>query len=47
MTVEEKVEPAAKFKPEVASLNMGSMNFGLYPMLDRLRNLNSNGNVNI
>jgi uncharacterized protein (DUF849 family) len=22
-------------KPEVASLNMGSMNFGLYPMLER------------
>jgi uncharacterized protein (DUF849 family) len=35
MTVEERLAPAAKFKPEVASLNMGSMNFGLYPMLDR------------
>jgi uncharacterized protein (DUF849 family) len=35
MTVDERVRPAATFKPEVASLNMGSMNFGLFPMLDR------------
>ena len=28
MTVEERVRPAAHFKPEVASLNMGTMNFG-------------------
>ena len=35
MTVEERLQPALKFAPEVASLNMGSMNFGLYPMLDR------------
>ena len=35
MTVQERMLPAARFKPEVASLNMGSMNFGLYPMLDR------------
>ncbi|MEM6762994.1 MAG: 3-keto-5-aminohexanoate cleavage protein, partial [Pseudomonadota bacterium] len=35
MTVEERMVPAAHFKPEVASLNMGTMNFGLYPMLDR------------
>ncbi len=35
MTVEERMQPAALFKPELASLNMGSMNFGLYPMLDR------------
>jgi uncharacterized protein (DUF849 family) len=35
MTVEERVRPAAIFKPEVASLNMGTMNFGLYPMLER------------
>ena len=37
MTVEERVKPAAKFKPEVASLNMGSMNFGLFPMLNRFK----------
>ncbi len=35
MAVEERVRPAATYKPEVASLNMGSMNFGLFPMLDR------------
>lgn len=35
MTVEERLRPAAHFAPEVASLNMGSMNFGLYPMLGR------------
>jgi uncharacterized protein (DUF849 family) len=38
MTVEERLQPAFKFAPEVASLNMGSMNFGLFPMLDRYRN---------
>ena len=35
MTIEERVRPAATFRPEVASLNMGTMNFGLYPMLQR------------
>lgn len=37
MTVQERVAPAATFQPEVASLNMGSMNFGLYPMLNRYK----------
>ncbi|MFK8082822.1 MAG: 3-keto-5-aminohexanoate cleavage protein [Granulosicoccus sp.] len=37
MTVEERALPAATFQPEVASLNMGSMNFGLYPMLNRYK----------
>jgi uncharacterized protein (DUF849 family) len=37
MTLEQRLAPAAKFKPEVASLNMGSMNFGLYPMLNRFK----------
>src|SRR5688500_18979404 len=37
MTIEERARPAASFKPEVASLNMGSMNFGLYPMLERFK----------
>ncbi len=37
MTVEERVRPAATFQPEIASLNMGSMNFGLFPMLRRFR----------
>jgi uncharacterized protein (DUF849 family) len=35
MSVEERIRPAAVWKPEVASLNMGSMNFGLFPMLKR------------
>lgn len=38
MSVEERIRPAAVFKPEVASLNMGSMNFGLFPMLARFKN---------
>jgi uncharacterized protein (DUF849 family) len=37
MAIEERLRPAATFKPEVASLNMGSMNFGLYPMLSRFK----------
>lgn len=37
MTVQERMRPAMTFKPEVASLNMGSMNFGLFPMLDRFK----------
>ena len=39
MTVEQRVSPAAALKPEVASLNMGSMNFGLFPMLTRFKDL--------
>ena len=35
MTVEERLQPALQLKPEVASLNMGSMNFGLYEMIPR------------
>lgn len=35
MKVEERAGPATHFQPELASLNMGSMNFGLYPMKDR------------
>jgi uncharacterized protein (DUF849 family) len=37
MTVKERIRPAEKFRPEIASLNMGSMNFGLYPMLNRFK----------
>ena len=37
MSVEERLRPCAHFKPEVASLNMGSMNFGLFPMLERFK----------
>ena len=37
MPVEYRVRPAEVWKPEVASLNMGSMNFGLFPMLKRFK----------
>jgi uncharacterized protein (DUF849 family) len=37
MSVEERLQPALKLKPEVASLNMGSMNFGLYEMIGRYK----------
>lgn len=37
MKVEERVRPAAQFAPEVASLNMGSINFGLFHLLDRYK----------
>jgi uncharacterized protein (DUF849 family) len=37
MSPKERVKPAQTFKPEIASLNMGSMNFGLFPMLDRYK----------
>ena len=39
MTTQERLQPALQLKPEVASLNMGSMNFGLFPMMDRFKNL--------
>jgi uncharacterized protein (DUF849 family) len=37
MLVEERVKPAATLAPEVASLNMGSINFALFPMLNRYK----------
>ena len=37
MTLEERLRPATRFQPEVASLNMGTMGFGLFPMLDRYK----------
>ena len=35
MSIEDRLRPALRFKPELASLNMGTINFGLYPMLRR------------
>lgn len=35
MAIEERIRPAERWRPEVASVNMGSMNFGLFPMLKR------------
>jgi uncharacterized protein (DUF849 family) len=37
MSIDDRLRPAHEFKPEVASLNMGSMNMGLYPMLNRFK----------
>ena len=37
MLVKERLRPCATYAPEVASLNMGSMNFGLFPMLKRYK----------
>src|SRR3981081_3390113 len=37
MSIEERLQPALRLKSEVASLNMGSMNFGLYEMLGRYK----------
>lgn len=38
MSIEERIRPAETWQPEVASLNMGTMNFGLFPMLGRFEN---------
>jgi uncharacterized protein (DUF849 family) len=35
MRIDERIRPSTAYKPEVASLNMGSLNFGLFPMLKR------------
>ena len=35
MTLAERLQGPLRARPEMCSLNMGSMNFGLYPMLDR------------
>ncbi|MBT4939821.1 MAG: 3-keto-5-aminohexanoate cleavage protein [Rhodospirillaceae bacterium] len=35
MTLEERCEGALRASPEMTSLNMGSMNFGLFPILDK------------
>jgi uncharacterized protein (DUF849 family) len=37
MTLEERLAAPLQAQPEMCSLNMGSMNFGLFPMLDRPR----------
>jgi uncharacterized protein (DUF849 family) len=38
MTVEDRLAAPLIAKPEMCSLNMGSMNFGIYPMADRYKN---------
>jgi len=37
MTVDERLATPLQMQPEMCSLNMGSMNFGLYPILNRLK----------
>ncbi|MCB8883868.1 3-keto-5-aminohexanoate cleavage protein [Acidisoma cellulosilytica] len=37
MMIDERIGPAMTHHPEVASLNMGSFNFGLFPMLKRFK----------
>jgi uncharacterized protein (DUF849 family) len=37
MTLEERLAAPLRASPEMTSLNMGSMNFGLYPMLERYK----------
>lgn len=37
LTREERLAPALQFEPELASLNMGSMNFGFYELLNRFQ----------
>ena len=37
LSLEDRLRPALAFEPEVASLNMGTMNFGLYEMLGRYK----------
>ena len=37
MTLEERLAAARRAKPEMCSLNMGSMNFGRYPIANRIK----------
>src|SRR6201997_5594588 len=37
MTLDERMAAPLRARPEMCSMNMGSMNFGLYPMLDRYK----------
>ena len=37
MTVQDRLAAPLQFKPEMCSFNMGSMNFGLYPNLDKYK----------
>ncbi len=37
MTLEERLAPPLRFKPEMASLNMGSMNFSIHPVAEKIK----------
>lgn len=34
-TIEDRIQPALRFEPEMCSLNMGSMNFSFHPLAER------------
>lgn len=36
MTLDERMTAVRRFKPELASINMGSMNFGIFPMMNKI-----------
>ena len=36
MTPEDRMVAVKRFKPELASINMGSINFGLFPLMDKI-----------
>jgi uncharacterized protein (DUF849 family) len=40
MSLQERLAPPLRFKPEMASLNMGSVNFSIHPMADRMKSWN-------
>ena len=42
MSIEDRIRPAQHWAPELASLNMGSMNFGLFGMLGRFKEFKHN-----
>jgi uncharacterized protein (DUF849 family) len=37
MTVEQRIAAVPEFKPELASCNLGSMNFALFPMIEKFK----------
>lgn len=45
MTIEERIAGPLALQPEMCSLNMGSMNFGLYPALDKFSQWNHDWEV--
>lgn len=38
MTLADRLAPPLRFKPEMASLNMGSMNFSIHPVANKIKN---------
>ena len=41
MTVEERTKVISVFKPEMASFNLGSMNFGIFPLVGKIKEFKS------